>query len=680
AQYNDVNFGGSGVTITNYPSGSDGTDQGDIILYENVALVSGESVDCYVVVDSVTSGGLSTADQNDTTGSGYSSNKERFFSPFLNLSSSGGTAVFSFQFISDGSFSYNSTSNTYSATNVTIDSVLVNSYDLDGNGSTNSNQFTEFGGFATSELSLTTNLTFSTSNTTGLTKWVSTKTANTTVVTAPENRIRVFYDTMSSFQIAVGHGTTGWAYYFLEFAAGNTFHNTVTYYKVKGNILSDANGVHGNNTIDGTPISKAGTTQLYSNLVNSGDSIVESVAIDTDGSYAFNVVVAGTYNVMLSSTQLAVNSTGNYPSLPSDWVFVGENLGTSSGHDGNADGKITVTVTAMNIEDANFGINKAPQSDDKYFFLATSPVINEVRTLVSIHGMGSLTGNDFEDGAYGAGGSFIVEDTTGLNGNTLFYDANSDGNLNGGEELYSGDTVMVYVISKLAIKFTGEGSFDSKFNYAWIDAAGTSDPTPATFTSAWTSPVPVEFIEISARLITYSDAQVNWSTAMELNNSHFEVQRMDEMTGEFITVGEVNGAGTTNEIQYYNFIDDLSLTNDEKLVYRIKQVDFDGQFDYSEIASISRRQEPAVRIFPIPANNDITISIEGRYTIEQDEEGKYNSAKVDMVAMDGRIIESVTVQRGSNAVFNTTDLNTGIYFITVNMNGEVSTRKFLVKH
>ncbi|NNJ55296.1 MAG: T9SS type A sorting domain-containing protein, partial [Bacteroidia bacterium] len=41
---------------------------------------------------------------------------------------------------------------------------------------------------------------------------------------------------------------------------------------------------------------------------------------------------------------------------------------------------------------------------------------------------------------------------------------------------------------------------------------------------------------------------------------------------------------------------------------------------------------------------------------------------------------SVTVQRGSNAVFNTTDLNTGIYFITVNMNGEVSTRKFLVKH
>ena len=684
AQYNDVNFGGTGVSISYYPSGSDGTDQGDVILYENVATVSGQSIDCYVIVDSVTSGGLSTPDQNSTSGSGYSNNAQRFFSPFLNLPSGGGTVRFNFQFVSDGTFSYNSTSNTVSATNVTIDSVLVNSYDLDGNGSANSNQYTEFGGFATSELSATTNLSFSTSATTGLTKWVSTKTANTSSVTAPENRIRVFYDTMSSFQIATGSGASGWAYFFLEFAAGNNFPNTITYYKVSGNIMNDANGLYGNSTIDGNPISKAGTTQLYANLVNSGDSVLESVAINADGSYIFNVVVAGTYSVMLSSTQLTANSTGNSPSLPSDWAFVGENIGTTSGNDGTPDGKISVTVSGVNIQNANFGINKRPESNtiiNQIVSPSYGDTLNVAGTTLFLGGLGSkLSGTDHEDGTI-SNPSAIYITSLPKSTNELLYSgvAITKGYDNTNPPSVSNPYIITnFDYAKLQFVVTDRDS--AEFNYAIVDAAGLADQSPATFAYFWISPVPVEFIGISAKLLTYSDVEVTWSTAMESNNSHFEVQRLDEFTNEFVTVGNVGGAGTTNDIRYYSFMDDLSLTNSEKLIYRVKQVDFDGAFDYSEIAVVSRRQEPAVRIFPIPANNEITISIEGRYTIEQDEEGKYNAAKVELVAMDGRILESGMVNRGSKAVFNTMNLDTGLYFININMNGEVSSRKFLVKH
>ncbi|NNJ55297.1 MAG: T9SS type A sorting domain-containing protein [Bacteroidia bacterium] len=450
--------------------------------------------------------------------------------------------------------------------------------------------------------------------------------------------------------------------------------------EISGNVFNDLDGLE-DNTVDGTGINTPSGTQLYANLVDASGNVIDTVMIAADGSYSFDSIMEGTtYRVVLDTLAQTIGGAVVTGGLPSNWVKTGDNIGTGTGDDGTENGDLTVAVGTENVLNINFGIEQLPNSDDKSYTLSTSPVINEVRDLVSSDGMGNLTGSDSEDGTYGSGDNFIITDTTGLNGNELFYDADNDGVYDAGEELYPNDTITNYDPSKLSVKFNGLNSMSFTFNYSWIDAAGLADATPATYAVNWTTPVPVNWLKFTAALLDANTVKLNWLTATELNNSYFEVERFNEIANEFVSVGQVNGAGTTNEIQYYSFIDDLSLTNSEKLVYRMKQVDFDGKFDYSEIAVVNRKLEPVVRIFPIPANNDITISIEGSYTIEQDEEGKYNSARVEMVAMDGRIIESVTVQRGRNSVFNTMDLNTGVYFITVNMNGEVSTRKFLVKH
>lgn len=442
-----------------------------------------------------------------------------------------------------------------------------------------------------------------------------------------------------------------------------------------GNVFGDANGLN-NSTVDGQLLDSAGNSLLHVSLVQGG-VVVATVPVGADGQYCFLNIDAGTYTTVLHTT--ATGSTT--ASLPTNWVNTGENDGAGSGSDGTINGiSPSVTVTDSLESQINFGIEQLPETDDFSFSLTTSPELNEIRDLVASDGMGGLTGSDSEDGAYGTGDEFVITDTTGLNGNVLFYDADGDGVLDAGEELYPNDTIANYDPSKLSVKFNGLNSMSFTFNYSWIDAAGLADATPATYAVNWTSPVPVNWLKFTATLIDVNNVRLEWSTATELNNSYFEVQRFQKATGEFVAVGIIDGAGTTNDIQYYSFIDNVNLTTSEKLIYRVKQVDFDGQFDYSEIAVVNRRLEPTIRIFPIPANNDITISIEGSYAIEQDEEGKYNSAQVEMVSLEGRIIESVKVQRGSKAVFNTMDLNTGVYFITVNMNGEVSTRKFLVKH
>ena len=68
---------------------------------------------------------------------------------------------------------------------------------------------------------------------------------------------------------------------------------------------------------------------------------------------------------------------------------------------------------------------------------------------------------------------------------------------------------------------------------------------------------------------------LNWSTATELNNYGFEIQRK-VLSGEFATVAFVKGQGTTTQQNQYSFAD--KNLDEGKYFYRLKQMDFGGQF------------------------------------------------------------------------------------------------------
>lgn len=230
ANYNKISFlAGSKI----HKTGTDGSGAGNITLYANVITISGQSIDCIVKTVSLTggtftlpngaAGGTIPFDYSANTGTGIpTDNKDDFFSPTFSWSSGGGSCQFDFQFILGGS--YNNTTNT--GTPVILQNVYLNTYDIDGNGGSNSNQYAEFGGFSSTQYATGGNIGTSYNTNTGLTKFRSKSTTNFSNVNDDATRIRVYYTTISKFSILLGADGSGAAYYFLDFSVGPNWTTT----------------------------------------------------------------------------------------------------------------------------------------------------------------------------------------------------------------------------------------------------------------------------------------------------------------------------------------------------------------------------------------------------------------------------------------------------------------------
>lgn len=106
--------------------------------------------------------------------------------------------------------------------------------------------------------------------------------------------------------------------------------------------------------VDGTPIQQPGGTQMYAILINGSNQVQAAQAIAANGTYSFADVPAGSYSILISTTNNATS-----PSKPTNWQYTGENASTA-GVDGNADGRINnVTVTAGSSQtNFDFGIRE----------------------------------------------------------------------------------------------------------------------------------------------------------------------------------------------------------------------------------------------------------------------------------------------------------------------------------
>ena len=100
---------------------------------------------------------------------------------------------------------------------------------------------------------------------------------------------------------------------------------------------------------------------------------------------------------------------------------------------------------------------------------------------------------------------------------------------------------------------------------------------------------------------------LNWSTATELNNYGFEIQRK-AFGGEFATVAFVKGQGTTTQQNQYSFAD--KNLDEGKYFYRLKQMDYGGQFSYSQTVEVDVRTLDNYTLeqnYPNPFNPTTTI-------------------------------------------------------------------------
>jgi hypothetical protein len=128
------------------------------------------------------------------------------------------------------------------------------------------------------------------------------------------------------------------------------------------------------------------------------------------------------------------------------------------------------------------------------------------------------------------------------------------------------------------------------------------------------TPLPVELTSFTAGL-TGKTVTLNWTTASEMNNHGFEIQRAAGKRGPDVAgwrkIGFKNGAGTTNEKRLYTFFDNVSGISNEFILYRLKQLDFDGSFKYSDKVIIENNLPFAFSLeqnYPNPFNPATVIS------------------------------------------------------------------------
>jgi hypothetical protein len=423
---------------------------------------------------------------------------------------------------------------------------------------------------------------------------------------------------------------------------------------IQGNVFGDTNGL-ADNTVNGLLLNTASSSDLYVSLVQGG-SVIATVPVNADGSYNFLNITPGTYTTVLHLT--AGGSTSS--SLPNNWVSTGENDGAGSGNDGNVNGvNASIVVTDSLETQVNFGIEQLPDSDGAQYGIGAAPTTNSIRDLVNSDNMGSLSGEDPEDGVYGSGGDFVITDTTGLNGNILFYDANGDGAYTAGEELDPDDTVRNYNPSRLSVVFVRPIATSFRFKYAWIDAAGMVDPSPAPYIVNWASPIPVTLIGFEAESLDQNYAELKWSTATEINNDRFEIQRKLDSESEFSAVGIVGGAGNSNSLNSYSYIDNVKSVK-EKVCYRLKQVDYDGTYEFSPVDCIDNSFRNVVSIYPNPASTFITVEVSNLEA----------NVLVEVLSIDGRVL----LQRDQISASEKIDINmlsNGTYFIRLTQDNQI---------
>lgn len=125
--------------------------------------------------------------------------------------------------------------------------------------------------------------------------------------------------------------------------------------------------------------------------------------------------------------------------------------------------------------------------------------------------------------------------------------------------------------------------------------------------------IPVELTSFTASVLQNEKAvNLNWTTATETNNSGFEILRKAQNDNEWKTIGFVPGFGTTTEPKSYSFIDENVTTSIYK--YRLKQIDFDGSFTFSNEIEVEVDFTPNEFVlhqnYPNPFNPSTVIKFE----------------------------------------------------------------------
>jgi hypothetical protein len=194
---------------------------------------------------------------------------------------------------------------------------------------------------------------------------------------------------------------------------------------------------------------------------------------------------------------------------------------------------------------------------------------------------------------------------------------------------------------------------------------------PASFTiSASGSALPVELDYFNGR--TEKEGNVlQWTTQTEKNVARHAVERSEEGVS-WSETGSLEGQNNTQTTQHYRFVDP---TPPPSAYYRVRSVDYDGQFSLSHVILLTRKDEQSgiLSVYPSPASDQVTVSFGAE---------RESGVSLHLTDVTGRVL--LTKQVDAETGMNRTDLSVnglpaGLYFITLEGGTNAGTPVRLVK-
>jgi hypothetical protein len=228
--------------------------------------------------------------------------------------------------------------------------------------------------------------------------------------------------------------------------------------------------------------------------------------------------------------------------------------------------------------------------------------------------------------------------------------------------------------------YTNIVAFNKKVYPIWMRLDGNTLSVWTAIINDSTVVIPVELNSFTSNVVD-GKVHLNWQTSSELNNRGFEIQRsltpiLSQRGGaleNWVTIGFVNGRGTTTETTNYNFIDEPLESG--LYTYRLKQIDYSGDFKYSDEVDVNFIFATDFRLsqnYPNPFNPATTI--------------EYQLPKASFVtikvydALGKEVVTLINEEKpaGVHEVeFEPKDLTSGLYLYKISVGSFEQTRKML---
>jgi hypothetical protein len=209
------------------------------------------------------------------------------------------------------------------------------------------------------------------------------------------------------------------------------------------------------------------------------------------------------------------------------------------------------------------------------------------------------------------------------------------------------------------------GSYNDTWTVTVTDAKGC---TGSATVGVICTTLPVELLSFYGE-VGERNNNLFWKTASEENSDYIEIQRSSNGV-DFYEIGKVKAANNSNSLLNYDFIDTKRMKGIN--YYRLKMIDFDGQFEYSKIISLETKDDNiSLELIPNPATSMIDIKFNMNFEAETD---------IKIYDSRGSIVKHVKhdSKKGTNSyVVDLENYSKGIYSVVINNDGIISTSRFV---